>query len=90
MLRTEYDSYIKTFNDNVQNVTSASPRDVSEALITLSGIKFRVGQILAELEAEYSANFAEYKAVDVTDRLAKSNNAGAVDEKTAGCAGNRG
>jgi serine kinase of HPr protein (carbohydrate metabolism regulator) len=72
MLKDEYDNYMRTFEENVKSVCSDAPRSVSAALIVLSGIKFRVGQILADLEVEYANNFSKEKAGEVTDKLAKS------------------
>jgi hypothetical protein len=72
MLKDEYETYMKTFEEQVKNVCSDSPQAVSAALISLSGIKFRIGQILANLEVEYANNFSIEKVGEVTDKLAKS------------------
>jgi Leucine-rich repeat (LRR) protein len=68
----EYKKYIDKFNNYVQSVRSDSPELVSLAMVDLQGIKFRLGQILAELESEFNINFANAKTADITDKLAEA------------------
>jgi hypothetical protein len=71
MLKQEYEGYIKVFNNNVTNVRSDSPEMVSLSLVDLSGVKFRVGQIIADIDLEYSQYFSNAKDKDKTDKDAQ-------------------